>query len=105
MPKESRKYDFGSLFVEAGATANKLHVVWRDNKWYLIREDKIRPIYHGISKTRVLCKALDFFLRMDLDALVVHNHDGSVEEMIPIEDIRGMIKTTTTNKRTNLRLE
>ena len=84
-----KKYDFGSLFEEAGATKNKLHVVFRDNLWFLIREDRTRSIFRYHDKVQVLNKAYLYMLdSLDFDTLVLHNRDGSVNQIIPFEYVK-----------------
>ncbi|TMM58431.1 hypothetical protein FEE95_03095 [Maribacter algarum] len=97
-----KKYDFGNLFEEAGATTNKLHVVFRDNLWFLIREDRTRSVFRHDDMVKVLNKAYLYMLEtQDFDRLAIHNRDGSVNQIIPFEYIRNTFSNISARKKLN----
>lgn len=107
MPTALKKYNFGNLFIEAGATTNKLHVIRRDELWLLISEKSVRPIYRSRSKERVIKSGYRVMLKnTDFDTLVLHNYDGSVNQLIPLQYIKNtFLSGSSIGKPRNYRLK
>lgn len=77
----SRKKTIGAKFRTAGSTGNKGHVIARDGHWVVFKEGAERVLHEFDDKKRAVLTAREILKSGKIEALVLHNSDGTVEKV------------------------
>ncbi|WP_373495116.1 DUF2188 domain-containing protein [Aquiflexum sp.] len=71
-------------FKEAGASGNKAHVVASQGKWILLRDGSPKAVATLNTKADALEEVKKMIGTGNIDRIVIHRPDGSVEKVLVI---------------------
>ena len=76
----NRRKKLGVKFRTAGGSGKKLHIMFRNGNWVLFKEGAGRVLSQFTTKQSALRNGQRILNSPEIEALVVHKEDGSVEK-------------------------
>lgn len=99
------KYDLIGSLEKLALEESRLHIVYRDSRWYLIKENGGKATYSHRDIRRVKTYAFRAMAKSGFSELILHNEDGTVSEIMTYREIMGQLAKIANNQTRENRLK